>query len=567
MDNSTYSYYLILLGGTGARCGEIFVHMCANGYFAGNSIHMLYIDSDEDNGNARMFRQLVDLYQDCRLRYHNDVSPIPCFFQTEITLSIVNPVKEKMVFRDIASLGQTDVADIRAAKALMRALYSDEECETRISDGFFARPNVGAALFSASMDEIMKEFLKDICISQQDMQKVKIFMIGSLFGGTGASSLPTISRYLKRKLYAESTDQLIGDKLKIGGCMVLPYFSFSRSKQKREIATDDVTIEANKFATKTHCALEYYKKVDSDPEHKTFDSLYLLGHDGHDVRGLYNTGGSGQRNMPHIVEFYAAMAAVTFFETSTEGRFFAVIPEGKITWSDFYRDKWCFFHFYVMMRFSIVLQSLILEDLFDYKNSNKLRKLAKNIPWFYDFLNGKDLSKDFDESRLFDHFKLISAYCSEYVRWFAELNIKDIGQQVDSTSDDQIDQMMTEDGMVDYLSLFSPEILFRQYVSDMIRMGRPVDYTEKKDDYDRKYQDYLKYIREHFQDLEEHNVFTDLDTRRITMEKIWTRLNDLGYQKLVLKDNLFKDIAQSESKTMAEGVKNLVNAVYIACMF
>lgn len=572
-DNSVYSYYLILLGGTGARCGEIFVHMCANGYFEGSSIRMLYIDSDEDNGNAQAFRKLVELYGDCRRRYHNNASPIPCFFQTDITLRTVNPVTEKMIFRDIANLGQTDVADIRAANALMRALYSDEECATKISDGFFARPNVGAALFSAKIDEIMSELLRDIYISQQDLKKVKIFMIGSLFGGTGASSLPTISRYLKRKLYAESTDQLIGDKLKIGGCMALPYFSFCREKQKNETDADDVEIEANKFATKTRSALEYYKKVDSDPEHKTFDSLYFLGHDGHDVRGVYSTGGSGQRNMPHIVEFYAAMAAVTFFKTSAEGRFFAVVPESGIAWNDFYRNKWCFFHFYVMMRFSVVLHSLILEELFDYMDSNKLRKKAKNIPWYYDFLDGKDKSKDsnknkdFDASKLFDYFKSISSYCSEYVRWFAELNLKGIGEQTDSSLREQISRMGKEDSRVDYLSLFSPEILFRQYINDMIRTGRPVDYIEHKKEYDAKYRKNLRYIREHFQSLEKRNVFTDLDTGRITIEDIWTRLSDLGYRNLLLKENLFKDIAQAESKTMAEGVKNLLNAVYVACMF
>lgn len=574
-ENSVYSYYLILLGGTGARCGEIFVHMCANGYFPGSSIHMLYIDSDEDNGNAQAFRKLVDLYKDCRNRYHNNASPIPCFFQTDISLQTVNPVTEKMIFRDIANLGQTDIADIRAANALMRALYSDEECATKISDGFFARPNVGAALFSAKIDEIMADLLRNIHISQQDMKNIKIFMIGSLFGGTGASSLPTISRYLKRKLYAESTDQLIGDKLKIGGCMVLPYFSFSREKQKKKTDADDVEIEANKFATKTRSALEYYKRVDKNPEHKAFDSLYFLGHDAHDVRGTYNTGGSGQRNMPHIVEFYAAMAAVTFFEASAEGRFFAVVPESKITWSDFYRDKWCFLYFCVMMRFSVVLHSLILEELFDYKDSNKLRRHAKDIPWFYDFLDGKDKSKnsdrdkgkDFDESKLFDYFKSISSYCSEYVRWFAELNLREIEQQTDTSLLKQIDWIGKNDSHVDYLSLFPPDILFRQYVNDMIRTGKPADYSEHKEDYAATYKKNLNHIRHRFSDLEKHNVFTDLDTGRVSMEDVWTRLSDLGYRKLLLKENLFKDIAQAESKTMAEGVKNLLNAAYVACMF
>lgn len=59
-------------------------------------------------------------------------------------------------------------------------------------------------------------------------------MIGSIFGGTGASSFPTISKYLKKKLYGESTDKLIGDKLKIGDSMLLPYFTFSRENLKEK---------------------------------------------------------------------------------------------------------------------------------------------------------------------------------------------------------------------------------------------------------------------------------------------------------------------------------------------
>ena len=38
-----YSYNIILLGGTGAKCGEIFVHMCANGYLNCEKVNILYI--------------------------------------------------------------------------------------------------------------------------------------------------------------------------------------------------------------------------------------------------------------------------------------------------------------------------------------------------------------------------------------------------------------------------------------------------------------------------------------------------------------------------------------------
>ena len=58
----TYSYNLILLGGTGAKCGEIFVHMCANGYFDRDVVNILYIDSDDENGNGKSFTQVLEHY-------------------------------------------------------------------------------------------------------------------------------------------------------------------------------------------------------------------------------------------------------------------------------------------------------------------------------------------------------------------------------------------------------------------------------------------------------------------------------------------------------------------------
>ena len=87
-----FSYNIILLGGTGAKCGEILLHMCANGYFKYRSLNILYIDSDLQNGNAEKFRNLYKTYEECRKRYLITSSPVSCFFCTKITLMEANPV-------------------------------------------------------------------------------------------------------------------------------------------------------------------------------------------------------------------------------------------------------------------------------------------------------------------------------------------------------------------------------------------------------------------------------------------------------------------------------------------
>ena len=99
-----YSYFLILLGGTGAKCGEVFLHMCANGYFNEKDVTILYIDSDSHNGNARNFRQLHDCYEECRAAYRISESPVTSFFRRHVKLLEEDPVDKNIEkFKDLAA--------------------------------------------------------------------------------------------------------------------------------------------------------------------------------------------------------------------------------------------------------------------------------------------------------------------------------------------------------------------------------------------------------------------------------------------------------------------------------
>lgn len=558
-----YSYNLILLGGTGAKCGEILLHMCANGYFKYGSLNILYIDSDSQNGNAELFKELYETYVQCRSRYRIKGSPIDCFFYPKVKLLESNPVKGFAKFSDmIDGVGsKNEVAE--GARALMEVLYSEEEIGLKISDGFFAHPNVGAAVFAANMDNIMEEFLAQIQIDVQENKKIKIFLLGSIFGGTGAASLPTITRYLKETLFGASENKYIQEQLKIGGCMVLPYFLFKHEEEAGTGQDLGPAIEANKFAMKTKAALEYYKYVDEDEGRKTFDELYILGHDPLCERGYYATAGEGQRNLPHIVELYAASSAITFFENEMErrGHFFAVVPADRICGDNIYGAERGYGFFFVMMRFAIVMKSLILEELFDYRQKDKLRKTARRIPWYYDFLDGKERAKDFEAGRLVDYFKDISMFCDDYIRWFAELNLDDI-EKLDTL--EMVDYGEGRGDVTGYLGIFSKEILLKQHLNNQIRNGK-VEMEEDKQK--NVYAKNLKYIRKNLQNLESIHFNTDSDSERIDMDRIWTRLCDMGFNSFVKDDEVFQNIAKAEDKTMESGVRNLINAIFCACLF
>lgn len=562
-----FSYYLILLGGTGAKCGEIFLHMCANGTFSGEEVHLLYIDSDADNGNAENFKRVFRNYRKCHERYMISESPVPCFFRTKVILKEVNPVRNEIKrFIDLAKV--SGEREDNGAIDFMKALYNEEELDMQISDGFFAHPNVGAAVFAAEMDRIMEELINEINSDKGQMKKIKVFILGSIFGGTGASSLPTIAKYLHRKLFGESDNRLIREILKIGGGLVLPYFLFEKKNEnKNSILEKGIPVEANKFATKTRAALEYYQKVDCDDVSSSFDSLYIIGHDGNDVRGIYSTAGSKQRNLPHIVELYAALSAVDFFDgemnQESRERYFTVVSGSTISWTDISKTKNCFFNFLTMMRFAFVMKSLIMEELFDYTRSNKLKPQAANIPWFYDFLDGKDTSSDMDEGCLYTKFEAISEYCDEYVRWFAELNLGNIYKRDCLYKVEYESENCEGSDMVSYLNIFEKKLLIKQYCNIQIRKGNMDMEKEKAEEL---YKDNLKYIRKHFSELEPVHFHTDFATEKISMDKIWSRLSYSGYSFILRKEDVFKNIAKASDKSMESGVRNLINAVFCACL-
>lgn len=569
------SYNIILLGGTGAKCGEILIHMCASGYFPFGELRILYIDSDMDNGNAQRFLNVYNKYQMCRERYRIKKSGVPFFFWPQIELIQENPVMDAKYFKDLANKssgeGYGSVDEVNAAKALMGALYSDEEIELNISEGFFAHPNVGAAVFSANMDTIMRRFLGRLESDRDVMRKIRVFLLGSVFGGTGAASLPTIARYLREKLYDLSDNKNIKEQLAIGGCMLLPYFTF----KGREMEENGEKIEADKFAVKTRAAMEYYRYVDEEQGRKTFDQLYVLGHDGNDIRGKYATAGKEQRNLPHIVELYAASSAIDFFESSDrkkerEGlRYrFAVVPVDKIRGTDIYKSTAGYAYFFVMMRFSIVIKSLIMEELFDYKNQNKLKSKANRIPWYYDFLNGKKENKEIVPDKLYSYFEAISGYCSEYIRWFAELNLGNIEKaenwdEINYGSEKRNERVMVD--TVPYLDMFSTRLLFCQHQNDLIWEGMDkIDGVST----DKIYQDNLNYIRENLQNLEKKQFFTDseADEENRTMSHIWSFISEAGLNGGVKENAEFRNIVRTQDKSMVACVRNLVNAIYCACM-
>ena len=58
--------FVIGIGGTGMRCLESFVHLCAIGMFDNQEINVLTLDTDATNGNLERVRNLIGLYSNIK---------------------------------------------------------------------------------------------------------------------------------------------------------------------------------------------------------------------------------------------------------------------------------------------------------------------------------------------------------------------------------------------------------------------------------------------------------------------------------------------------------------------
>lgn len=133
----------------------------------------------------------------------------------------------------------------------------------------------------------------------------KIFLFASVFGGTGAAGFPTIAKLLKEVLHKDNEGNCVA---RIGGALVLPYFQFPPAGDEN---AREMQAKVEEFMLNTKSALEYYDK--NDILGPVFTSIYMVGDNEYSQVETFSLGSNSQENESNIVELYAALAAVDFF--------------------------------------------------------------------------------------------------------------------------------------------------------------------------------------------------------------------------------------------------------------
>lgn len=198
-------------------------------------------------------------------------------------------------------------------KALVNMLFSTENQDADMTIGFTGNPNIGSVVLNqfASSPEFT-EFASSFANGD------KIFIVSSIFGGTGASGFPLLLKNLRHIDPALQIPNAAAiQSAEIGAITVLPYFNIKPE--------EDGTIDSDTFVSKTKAALSYYEK--------NLNGLNVLYYIGDQDRGQqdYNDGGAQQRNESHFVELAAALSILDFANSAYPNMGATIYKEFGIT--------------------------------------------------------------------------------------------------------------------------------------------------------------------------------------------------------------------------------------------
>jgi hypothetical protein len=413
--------YIIGIGGTGAKCVESSVHLGSVGLFTEEPIKVLFIDADETNGNLERARNCLNIYQESfNLMLGGDKKECP-WMKTKIeSFNPWSPFSQQSMNKELKTFFNYNIIKQNQPTLanLFDVLYTQEEQEASLDIGFRGRPAIGSAVMSqVDLDKLDREpwgtLIKEIQADVSSGKNPKVFLCGSIFGGTGASGLPTIARLIDNKLKRLN----VRDRVKIGCLFVLPYFGFAPAPGENP---DGVYARSEQFLLNTEAALKYYVTQGQE----IFDSVYLLGNENFS-RVEFSIGKNSQRNQPHFIELYAGLA-VRHFLLNTPNEKGAVVlisreNKDKLTWADIPDQDEVKQKLVNATRFAYTWLAEISPELAEAKKQGA-DKFGRLAPWFTKFYRTHKNQSNLPEFSSGEDIGVINKWCKDYLLWLSAIH-------------------------------------------------------------------------------------------------------------------------------------------------
>lgn len=386
--------YVFGIGGTGARVIKSLTMLLASGVkMEGvDRVVPVMIDADQSNGDLTRTVELLTNYRNIRSKLSFEKDTENVFFHTDMDdvgsnfrLPISNEVNK--TFGDYIHFNQLDEHN----KALISLLFSKRNLKAEMNVGFKGNPNMGSVVLNNFNNDASGSLsLKRLLLNFQ--QDDKIFIISSIFGGTGAAGFPLLLKTFRSAKSEDFQAAAFLRQARIGAITVLPYFGV----EDRE----DSSINMDTFLSKAKSALTYYiNNLD-------VDVLYYIGDN---LKSKYENceGGRYQENNAHFVEWAAALSVVDFVNAPAhEGREFkeyAIKKDADPIWLSHLSDQ----------TQKVAREPLIRFFLFCDFYKHRIRK-SLTYAWAKD--------KHFVPQMLGQNFyKSLSAFFDAFLEWLNEM--------------------------------------------------------------------------------------------------------------------------------------------------
>ena len=278
----------------------------------------IIIDLDQNNGNLTRAAQQLNLYRKIhreveesdgqseffkyRVRQLNEVAP-----QASEGFHISVNTANKNSLEETIDYGGLPVSNSGSkTKGLIDLLYSKEDLKMNLNIGFQGKPHIGTMVLGqlalTNNRGLWKEPNFNAFVNNFHKGD-RVFVISSIFGGTGAAGFPWLLKTLRSE--AVSTVNSAFKTAPIGALVMMPYFTIQQNSNS--------PITSNAFITKTKAALKFYNS-----NLREANAFYYMADDPTNSNTGFpnNPGGAQQNNPPHIAELFGATALFHYLNLS-----------------------------------------------------------------------------------------------------------------------------------------------------------------------------------------------------------------------------------------------------------
>ncbi|WDF67682.1 hypothetical protein PQ465_15380 [Sphingobacterium oryzagri] len=300
--------YVFAIGGTGSRVVKSLTMLLASGIKTNYEIVPIILDPDAAAADVEKTTRILNNYK--AVNKYVNLSAENSLFKNKIESlgDVVNPKTNENISNEF----RLNINDLHGGsfrsfidfnllegkgenEALIELLFSDQNLNLDLEVGFQGNPNIGSVVLNKFVDS--PEFIQ---FAQNFTDQDRIFIISSIFGGTGAAGFPLILKNIREGKFQGQHYEHLRNAV-VGAITVLPYFKLDGDVES--------AIQSSTFISKTKAALSYYHTNISSSH--AVNALYYIGDTAsNNYKNI--VGGSEQKNDAHFIELAAAMAVLDF---------------------------------------------------------------------------------------------------------------------------------------------------------------------------------------------------------------------------------------------------------------